>query len=138
MASEQKVKRYLAYWFQLGKKLLWRNGQKEFLPSSIIQKDRYSAEFEECWQQVLSAGGKEYALEGTDNTVEELLSSGWNIDSCARCDMPVPVTDLGIQELSCPCSDLDNWPNTQLPQPRSPVNTQQQLNKIKSRLSANN
>lgn len=138
MASEQEVKKYLAYWFQLGKKLLWRNGQKEFLPSSIVRGDRYSSDFEECWQQVLDAGGKDYALEGTDNTFDELLSPAWDINSCARCDMPVPITDLGIQPLSCTCSDLENWPNSELPQPRSPVNTREHLKDLQSRLSANN
>ncbi|WP_036485878.1 hypothetical protein [Myxosarcina sp. GI1] len=136
MASEREVKQYLAYWFQLGKKLLWRNGQKEFLPGSIIKGDRYSTEFENCWQEVLQAGGKNYALAGTDNTIEELLSSSWEINSCAICDMPVPITSMGIQPLSCICSDLDNWPNNELPQPRSPVDSKQQLNKIKLRLSA--
>ena len=137
MASKTEVKKYLAYWFQLGKKLLWRNGQKEFLPSSIIKGDRYSKEFENCWQEVLKTGGKEYYLEGTDNTLEKLLSSNWEISSCARCDMPVPITSIGIQSLSCPCSDLDNWPNSELPQPRSPVDSRQQLEKIKSRLPTN-
>jgi hypothetical protein len=54
MASEQEVRQYLAYWFQLGKKVLIRNGQESLLPQPVIQGDRYSQAFEDCWQQILA------------------------------------------------------------------------------------
>ena len=133
MASEQEVRRYLAYWFQLGKKVVVHNGQKALLPQPVIQGDRYSQAFEDCWQQISSAAGDCY-LEGTDETVATLLTPAWEMNICARCEMPVPVQSVGMPPLSCPCNDLPNWPNTEVPAPRSPVNTQAQLTEIRNRL----
>ncbi len=48
--------------------------------------------------------------------------------------MPVPLRSLGIPALSCPCNDLPEWPNTELPEPRSPINSQEQLMVIRKRL----
>lgn len=134
MAAEQDVKKYLAYWFQLGKKVFLYN-KKEVLPQSVIQGDRYSAEFEQCWQQVLEADSRECYLEGTDQTIQELLSSSWDINSCARCNMPIAIKTMGVQPLDCPCSDLNNWPNTELPAPRSPIDSSARLNNIRNRLN---
>ena len=134
MASTNQVRTYLAYWFQLGKKLVWRNGEETLLPQPIIKGDRFSPQFEECWQKVMTIGGKDCYLEGSKETVEELLSSNWDIDGCARCKMPVAIVNSGIQSLECICSDLDNWPNDELPKPRSPLNNQVQLNRIRERL----
>ena len=135
MASTTQVKIYLAHWFQLGKKLVWRNGAETFLPQPIIQGDRFSDRFEECWQKIMSVGGRDCYLEGSNESIEHLLSASWDIDTCARCDMPVAIVESGIQSLDCLCSDLDNWPNNELPAPRSPLNNQVQLNKIRTRLS---
>lgn len=135
MASTQQVKTYLAYWFQLGKHLQWDDGREKSLPQPIIQGNRYSQKFEDCWQQILVKEGKDCYLEGTDRTIYELLSSSWNIDSCSRCGMPVPIVEQAIQPLNCPCNDLDNWPNQELPQPRSPVNSVAHLQGIRSRLN---
>jgi hypothetical protein len=134
MASTTEVRTYLAYWFQLGKKLVWCNGAETLLPKTILQGDRFSDQFEACWQKIISIGGKDCYLEGSQETIEQLLSSGWDINDCARCDMPVAIVSSGIQSLDCMCSDLDNWPNNELPKPRSPVNNQLQLNKIRDRL----
>lgn len=134
MASATEVKTYLAHWFQLGKKLVWRNGEAELLPTKIIEGDRYSAQFEECWQKIMSINGKNCYLEGNAATIEELLSSAWSINNCARCSMPVPIVEIGTQPLDCVCSDLDNWPNSDLPAPRSPINNNARLNKISARL----
>jgi hypothetical protein len=54
MASESEVRTYIAYWFQLGKKVLIRNGSEALLPKSVIAGDRYSSEFEDCWQKIIS------------------------------------------------------------------------------------
>ncbi|MDJ0592581.1 MAG: hypothetical protein QNJ72_21750 [Pleurocapsa sp. MO_226.B13] len=135
MASTTQVRTYLAYWFQLGKKLVWRN-RETLLPKPVIVGNRFSPQFEECWQKIASVEGKDCYLEGNSQTIEELLSSAWEIDNCARCSMPVPMIELGIQPLECLCSDMDNWPNDQLPAPRSPVNNYVQLNKIRARLQA--
>lgn len=134
MASSDQVKQYLAYWFQLGRSLVINNGEKTILPDPVIQGDRYSPEFEACWQSITETGCKDAYLEGTIQTVGELLSSKWEITGCSRCDMPVPTLSLGIQPANCPCADLPSWPNMELPKPRSPVDSRAQLNSIRDRL----
>jgi hypothetical protein len=133
MASEQEVRQYLAYWFQLGKKVLIDNAQQAILPQPVIQGELYSQEFEDCWQLLLSTNGDCY-LEGTEETVAQLLSPAWNVSACARCAMPIPVHNVGMPPLSCPCNDLPSWPNTEVPAPRSPVSNQRQLMEIRERL----
>ncbi len=137
MASEQQVKEYLAYWFQLGKKVLLHNGRESILPQPVFESDRYSLKFENCWQRILAQEGKNCYLEGTDQTIEQLLDSNWDVTSCARCGMPVPTIDLGMPSLRCPCDDLNNWPNCELPKPRLAVNSQTHLGKIQDRLIRN-
>jgi hypothetical protein len=134
MASSDQVKQYLAYWFQLGKPLIVNNGEKSILPQPVIQGNRYSPEFEVCWQYVMSEQCKSCYLDNTVPTIQELLTDRWEISPCARCEMPVPMMSLGVQEPMCPCSDLPLWPNTELPQPRSPVSNQTQLSSIRDRL----
>lgn len=134
MASQQDVKNYLANWFQLGKKVVFDNGQKELHPHSVIAGDHYSAAFEECWQQILASSGECY-LQGTEQSIQDLLSSNWEVSSCARCGVPIPMLSSGVSSLECTCSDLDNWPNFELPAPRSPVNSSAQLNQIRERLN---
>ena len=134
MASSIQVKTYLAHWFQLGKKLVWNNGKAELLPERIIKGDRFTNEFEECWRKVMSIGGRGCYLEGTTVSIAELLNSDWTIDRCARCAMPIPIVELGIQNLVCPCSDLDNWPNSELPAPHGPIDGRSQLRNINTRL----
>jgi len=136
MASSTEVKTYLAHWFQLGKKLVWRNGKAEMLPTKIIQGDRFSQEFESCWSKIMSVEGKDCYLVGGEATIQELLTSAWTINQCARCAMPVPMVEAGTQPLDCACSDLENWPNTELPAPRSPISSQGQLNSISQRLNS--
>jgi hypothetical protein len=133
MASSEKVKLYLACWFQLGKKLIFDNG-REILFANPVKGDRYSDEFEACWQQVMGKKGKNCYLSGTNTTIEALLSPGWNITACARCKMPVPTLELGIQDSSCPCVDLPSWPNLELPLPHAPVNSNSRLHRISDRL----
>ncbi|NJR66968.1 MAG: hypothetical protein HC772_19315 [Leptolyngbyaceae cyanobacterium CRU_2_3] len=132
MASTEQVRKYLAYWLQLGKPVLSSRG-KALLPQPVIQGDRYSPEFEQCWQEIF-AHPSWYYLDGTEPTVDELLSSAWEVVACARCDMPVPILPVGTQVLSCPCFDMPLWPDTELPQPRSPIDTRNQLGSIRDRL----
>jgi hypothetical protein len=134
MASEQQVKKYLAYWFQLGKKVLLNNGHKKVFPKTVIEGNSYSEEFERCWQQILKSGSDSY-LEGTSQNIKQLLTENWEISPCARCDMPIPMIQLGIQSVDCPCSDLPNWPNQELPKPRSPVDSANHLIGLQERLS---
>jgi hypothetical protein len=133
MASPDHVKQYIAYWFQLGKHLVLSQGELVLPP--VFEGDHYSPAFEACWQQVLEKGGQNCYLEGTIQTIADLLSSQWDISSCARCSMPVPMVHLGIHSAPCPCFDLPTWPNPDLPQPRSPVDSRNQLQQIRDRLS---
>jgi hypothetical protein len=134
MASEFQVKQYLAYWFQLGKQVLIQNGNRALRPDPVIRGDRYSQEFEDCWQQIRAPESGDCYLEFTTQTISELLSPAWDISNCARCSMPVPVPNMGISSLECPCVDLPGWPNTEVPLPRSPVSSQSQLIEIRERL----
>ena len=136
MASQEQVKTYLACWFQLGKKLISHDGKEISLAHSVVTGDRYSGEFEACWQKIMSQGGKNYHLEGTEPTIEDLLSSKWNIIACARCNMPTPQLELGVQCTMCPCVDVPLWPNLELPLPRPPINSNSYIAKIKNRLGS--
>lgn len=138
MASEQQVKRYLSYWFQLGKKVVINNGDLAVLPQSVIAGDRYSDEFERIWQKILSPESGDCYLEGTQQTIAELLTPRWNVESCVRCDMPVPMINIGLPPELCPCNDLPSWPSTEIPTPREPVSSQDRLRGIRDRLSQAN
>ncbi|MDJ0703804.1 MAG: hypothetical protein QNJ46_11035 [Leptolyngbyaceae cyanobacterium MO_188.B28] len=136
MASKQDVREYLAYWFQLGKKIVLRNRRSPFLPSPVIQGDRYSQEFEDCWRDILAVDGQDCYLEGTDYTIAELLSPSWQLEDCARCEMPVPLPTSGMPAEVCPCYDLALWPNHEVPRPRSPVSSASHLTGIRERLES--
>ncbi|MEA5573345.1 hypothetical protein [Calothrix sp. UHCC 0171] len=133
MATTQDVKNYLAYWFQLGKKVVTNDGVATILPHEIFTSDRYSQEFEECWQKIIT-NASNYHLEGTHQTIGELLQAEWEMHPCARCDMPVPMRNIGMPPLVCTCHDLIGWPNTEIPAPRGPINNQNQLVAIRDRL----
>lgn len=134
MASEQEVKQYLACWFQLGKKVVIGGSGKAVLSQPIMQGEVFSNEFEDCWQQITSPDAIDSYLAGTQETIRELLTDTWQVIPCARCTMPVPFVDAGMLPLECPCKDLDNWPNEELPTPRSPVNNQAKLTDIRDRV----
>lgn len=135
MASEQQVKRYLAYWFQLGKQVVIRNGQRILQPKQVIAGDRYSQDFEDIWQLILSPDSGDCYLEGTEQTVAELLTPDWDVESCARCEMPIPIKTVGMPPDCCPCFTLPSWPNLDVPAPREPVCSQERLSLIRSRLN---
>jgi hypothetical protein len=134
MASSQQVRQYLAYWFQLGKGVVLENGHRTVLPRPVLAGSIYSSEFEECWQQLVAPNAGDAYLEGTQPTIAELLTPAWQIDPCARCAMPIPVKIVGLNALECPCIDIPTWPNTDIPQPRSPVDTRDRLAQIRDRL----
>ncbi|NEP15261.1 MAG: hypothetical protein F6K14_34860 [Symploca sp. SIO2C1] len=48
--------------------------------------------------------------------------------------MPIPIKIAGIPTPVCPCHDLLTWPNTELPVPREPINSQDNLRAICDRL----
>lgn len=134
MASQQEVKQYLAYWFLVGKKVYVNNGQVVRQPQSVLERDRFSREFEACWQEILSPESSHCYLQGTEQTVEELLSDQWEVEPCTRCQMPIPLKNSGVKTGACPCIDLDNWPNEDLPLPHLPVDNQKHLSAMASRL----
>lgn len=134
MASQQEVKQYLAYWFLVGKKVYVNNGQVVRQPQSVLERDRFSREFEACWQEILSPESGHCYLQGTEQTVEELLSDQWEVEPCTRCQMPIPLKNSGVKTGACPCIDLDNWPNEDLPLPHLPVDNQKHLSAMASRL----
>ncbi|HLO84442.1 MAG TPA: hypothetical protein VK203_05410 [Nostocaceae cyanobacterium] len=137
MATKQEVKQYLAHWFQLGKKVMVNKGQVSFLPQPVLRDNDYSVEFEECWQKILALGTRDCYLEGTQETVAELLTPTWEMVSCGRCAMPVPIRSMGMPASTCPCFYLLSWPNTELPAPRCPIDNQEQLQIIRDRLLVN-
>ncbi|KAF3885924.1 MULTISPECIES: hypothetical protein [Nostocales] len=134
MASTKDVKRYLAYWFQLGKRVVIDNGAATLQLKEVVKGNRYSDEFEACWEQITSPEGGDCYLEGTHETIAELLSPSWDVTPCARCNMPIPARNMGMPPLLCPCFDVAGWPNTELPPPRCPVDSQQELKAIRDRL----
>jgi hypothetical protein len=136
MASQENVKRYLAHWFQLGKKIVVNSELTVSQPKQILAGDSYSQEFENFWKKIITEIAGNCYLEGTDQTISQLLSHEWELSQCARCTMLVPLRQIGMPALSCPCGDLLNWPNTELPLPRSPVNTKEQLAAIRDRINA--
>ncbi|MGD2180359.1 hypothetical protein [Lusitaniella coriacea] len=134
--SEEQVRQYLAYWFQLGKKAIDRHGKEKLLPQPVFLGNRYSREFEECWQKIITSQNSDFYLEGTEQRITDLVSSTWEIVSCARCEMPVPIKNSGVSSSLCPCNDLPDWPNFDLPQPRSPINRETQIGRIRNRLKS--
>jgi hypothetical protein len=132
MASIPEVRQYLAHWFQLGKTIQINPGQ-EIRPQHVFQGTDYTAEFEDCWQQAITA--KNCYLAGTDQTITELLSAQWDLVSCARCTMSIPLPAVGLPvDQTCPCNDLPNWPNSEVPMPRSPVDVTNKMDDLRRRL----
>lgn len=136
MAAPNLVKSYLALWFQLGKRVLSVDGCRHWQPLATLQGERYAAEFERCWQEMTNDYRGDCYLEGTDQTVAELLSPAWDIVGCPRCPIPVPMKLSGPQSPSCPCADRPLWPNLDLPIPRAPLSSQERLASIRERLES--
>lgn len=136
MANKSRVKDYIAYWLQTGKRLFYPAMPDGHKLTSILQANRYSKEFEECWALISDPRSGDAHLEGMTQTIQELLSPEWEIVACSRCDMPIPVVMLGTNHGACPCSDLELWPNLEVPQPRSPIDSGRRLLAIQTRLLA--
>jgi hypothetical protein len=117
MASTQEVRQYLAHWFQLGKKVTVPDRDSIFT-QKVLQGNIYTTEFEACWQEIIAQ--PHAYVEGTDQTIAELLTDRWDVIDCARCTMPIPLPAAGLpQSQSCTCHDMPTWPNTQVPLPRA-------------------
>jgi hypothetical protein len=134
MATSTEVRDYLAHWCQLGKGVVMPASSEVLRPQPVLQGDRYSPVFEHCWQQIMACEGQDCYLEGTNQTIAELLSNRWDVVQCARCAMPVPSSYGFTSGPCCPCQDLPSWPNFEIPQPRSPITLQTQLQTLHQRL----
>ena len=134
MASVDQVRRYLALWLQLDRKVYIHNGDRTLSPRPVIAGNRYSQAFEDCWQILLSEESGECYLEDTDQTIAELLTPQWEIILCYRCAMPIPMPISSMESHPCPCVNFPSWPNFDLPQPRSPVDDRAVLSTIKQKL----
>ena len=134
MATSAKIKSFLASWLQLGKAIEYHGGENKFQPDRILSIDGYSQEFEDWWSE-FKADSQHWFLAGSHHPLSELFEAEWDIESCSRCDMPIPLRVAGINDSNCPCADLITWPNLELPQPRAPKNTGQNLRKILSRFN---
>lgn len=74
MASNDQVKNYLAYWFQLGKKIAIHRGEAIRPGSAIysaIYSDRYSTSLKFAGNQVQSFNLGDCHLEGTGQSIAE-------------------------------------------------------------------
>ena len=135
MASHRQVRTYLACWFQLNRGVILHDTGDRLCPQPVIQQSNYSPAFEACWTQVLQRKGQNCYLEGTNQTLAELMTESWELMSCPRCTLPIPVPNCPVIRLECPCSELHTWPNTQLPLPRVPFNSQHALGHICDRVT---
>lgn len=134
MASPQSVQSYLAYWMQLGKGVSIADQLLIHCPQVVVG-DRYSPAFTACWEQITACEGQNCYLEGSEIAFADLFSEQWEITPCYRCALLIPQKTRGIQTEACPCSDLDNWPHLELPQPRQPVHNGDRLTQICQRLA---
>ena len=134
MATSQEIKGFIAQWLQLGKSVEHVDGEKQFKPPRVLGYQGYSQEFEDWWT-CFEADAHHWTLSGMNQPLSELYSPNFEISACARCDMPIPLSMSVVKDISCPCHDLPTWPNTDLPQPRTPKDSTSKLRQIYSRLS---
>lgn len=135
MASQQDVQHYLAYWFQLGKPIHISNGRLTQRPVPVLEGNQFSRAFRDCWKLIMAVGGRDCYLDGTQETVEQLLSPKWEIADCARCSIPTAMSAVMPVAQLCACGDIDNWPNDELPAPHMPINNKNHFNRLTTRLS---
>ncbi len=119
MATPLQVKEYLACWLQLGRSVIIErtSGSTTLQPNTILGPRQFSPEFE-AWWQTIQAQADQCHLEGTNETIAELLSDQWEVTACSRCQIPVTIPTRGMVTHSCPCSDLESWPNDETLPPR--------------------
>lgn len=121
MASLTEVKHYLACWFQLGKEVVLSDpaGVRRIKPERILSTQQLSSEFEDCWQTIYSSASH-CSLEGTDESIADLLTDRWEMTQCARCQLYIalPVRGLATEWTPCPCANLSHWPNFETLPPR--------------------
>jgi hypothetical protein len=134
MASQADVRNFLAHWFQLGKPVVLADHRGDCLPQPIFNDGEYSPAFEDCWHRIMVTSGQGCYLQGTTQSIAEMLSPAWDITACARCEMPIALPTMGMSAHLCPCNDLPTWPNTEVPVPRPAVDNRNQLMDLQQRL----
>jgi hypothetical protein len=134
MASELELKNFVACWMQLGKGIQRTSGQSIHL-DQVIQGEDYSEAFKAFWNQWTEDGLQNVYLEGTSVSLSALNTALWEIVPCARCTMPVALPIGDVASCICPCHDLADWPNNELPTPRPPVSNKTHLDRIFKRLN---
>ena len=135
MASPTQVRAYLASWFQLNRSVVISSTAERLCPHQVIAHGDYSLAFEDCWRTLENLEWKDCYLEGTQQTLAELLSDQWDVVACARCTLPIPMPLSLTKSLECPCGDLPSWPNNQIPLPHLPVDNQRALGSICNRVT---
>jgi hypothetical protein len=140
MAYPEQVKRYIASWLQLGRKISIDNssGTVTLSASKVVEGDKYTPEFESIWQQVSGLNSQNSYLEGTNEPISQLISPSWEIVPCSICNMLVATPQVGIKHSCCPCHDLPSWPDNNVPVPTGGINSQVALQQIRDRLLASN
>jgi hypothetical protein len=135
MALPTEVKTYLSYWFQLGRGLRMPPQARLVKPPAVLADGRYSTEFEAIWQELMqpSIAAQSY-LEGSEQTIAQLLDPSWDIQDCARCSLPVPIKVAGLPAESCPCDDMRQLPDLSVMPPRAPIDSQAMLRRLCERL----
>jgi hypothetical protein len=137
MASPARVKQYIASWLQLGRKIYIEDSKDAIAlsPKKIVEGDRYSQEFESVWQQIAGLDSHKAYLEGTNETIAQLIAHSWEIVPCSVCNMLVATPQVGTKESACPCHDIPDWPNNNVPIPNGAIDSQSALQQICDRLT---
>lgn len=135
MASDRQVRTYLACWFQLNRGVILHDTGERLCPQPVILRSTYSPDFETCWTRISERKGQDWYLEGTNQTLSELMTDAWEFIPCPRCTLPIPMPNCPVMRIECPCAELHSWPNTQLPLPRQPLNAQHALGHICERVT---
>lgn len=132
MASKTEVKEYLAYWMQLGRKLVVADRLVSL--DQVVAGDHYTTRFEEIWQES-QAQAEFTSLEGSEVSLKQLFAPTYELLDCPRCHLPLPSPDLGPRPAqSCPCDHLKLLPNLDTVPPRLPIDTGAKLRSIYQRL----
>ncbi len=132
MANKTEVKEYLAYWMQLGRRVIVND--RVISLDRVVAGDHYTTRFEEIWQE-MQAHPESASLEGSDHTLQQLLAPTYELLDCPRCHLPLPSPTLGPRSAQpCPCEHLHLMPPLDTVPPRLPISTQAQLRSIHQRL----
>ncbi|NKB18516.1 MAG: hypothetical protein HC770_11595 [Pseudanabaena sp. CRU_2_10] len=118
----------------MGKKVFIQSQNKLVGVKCVVRGESYTNEFEQLWAEISDPRSGDVYLDGTDESIQELLSPKWEVVSCARCEMPIPI-GMGPQAAQiCPCNNFGCYPNLEAIAPREPVITAKHLSSIMSRL----